>query len=273
MGFSFFASYSQAMTKLSLGSDAKDGDYIAISASVKGRPAEYVFEIKYEGYNTKILTPQLGTDLMNLCSGDTLKTGNYVGREIAFWAVANYAKNLVDVLQLDPTIQVDLRYARPDNFTGEALYPAEAKALLHKEVGLALVAAHKELLIHGYGIKIWDAYRPHSVQKKLYAIRPEICADPRKGSKYSRGVALEVTLFDKLTSQEVEMPTDHDDYSDRAHTEAIDGISAEIIARRTLLQKIMIKHGFKGWDGCWCDFVYKDWKNLPGTPVLDVPLI
>jgi len=80
---------------------------------------------------------------------------------------------LVDVLALDPTIKVDLYYATDKNFIGKPLYPKSARALLRKPVAEALVKAQKVFLQKGFSIKVWDAYRPFSIQEIFYHLQTQ----------------------------------------------------------------------------------------------------
>ena len=109
---------------------------------------------------------------------------------------------LVDVLSLDSTIVLDIRYATDNNFTHRKLYPI-ARCLLRKEAAESLVAIHHELRSHGFGLKVYDGYRPLSIQKKLWEVVPDerYVANPAKGSRHNRGAAVDLTIVDSLGSE------------------------------------------------------------------------
>src|SRR6266566_3646184 len=122
---------------------------------------------------------------------------------------------LVDVRSVDPTIVVELRYAGPNNLTGHALYPPGTPALVRPEVAQRLAVAQRFLRRRSHGLKIWDAYRPRSVQAKLWQAAPanDYVADPEtiNGSLHNWGLAVDATLVDSR-NQAVMMPTDFDDF-------------------------------------------------------------
>src|SRR5215472_5794314 len=126
---------------------------------------------------------------------------------------AQSAIPLVDIKSVDPTIVIELRYAGANNLAGRALYPPGTPALVRPEVASRLVAAQAFLRHFRYGLKIWDAYRPKSVQMQLWqaAHHNEHLADPEAGagSLHSWGVALDATLID-MWNRAVLMPTDFD---------------------------------------------------------------
>src|SRR5215475_11860956 len=120
---------------------------------------------------------------------------------------------LVDIKSVDPTIAVELRYAGANNLAGRALYPPKTQALVRPEVASRLVAAQAFLWRYNYGLKIWDAYRPKSVQMRLWQAvhNNDYVADPQvgAGSLHSWGLAVDATLID-ARNRPVRMPTDFD---------------------------------------------------------------
>jgi D-alanyl-D-alanine dipeptidase len=130
---------------------------------------------------------------------------------------------LVDVLEVIPDAVLEIRYATADNFVKEAVYPV-ARCLLRRSVAVRLRRVAERLADGGYRLKLWDCYRPFSVQKRLWALEPneDFVIRPREengravdGSKHNRGAAVDVTLIG-ADGHEVEMPTAHDDFSERA---------------------------------------------------------
>lgn len=175
---------------------------------------------------------------------------------------------LVNISDLDSTIVVDLKYATADNFMKDTLYSANI-CLLRKEVALQLVEVQKELRQMGLGLKIWDGYRPLSVQKKMWKKVPDsrYVANPAKGSNHNRGAAVDLTLVDR-NGKELEMPTGFDDFTEKAASN-YPNVSVAAKKNRELLKKIMMRHGFKPIKSEWWHFNYKDIEKYP---VLDLPL-
>ncbi len=174
----------------------------------------------------------------------------------------------IEVKKIDPDIRLDIRYATDSNFTHQKLYPV-AKCYLRKEAAESLGAVQKELESMGLGLKVYDGYRPLSVQKKMWKILPDTnyVANPAVGSRHNRGTAVDVTLVDS-TGRELEMPTPFDDFTERAHRD-YPNLPEKVIKNRGLLQDIMERHGFVGLSTEWWHFDLKDWKKYP---VEDIPL-
>jgi D-alanyl-D-alanine dipeptidase len=176
--------------------------------------------------------------------------------------------DLVDVTTLDSTIVVDLRYATKDNFMGDTLYSANI-CLLRRNVAEQLVKVHQSLRNMNLGLKIWDAYRPLSVQKKMWEKIPDprYVADPARGSNHNRGAAVDVTLVDSK-GNELEMPTAFDDFSQRARSDYPDA-SERAKQNRNILQQAMTAHGFLTISSEWWHFNYSGCHDYS---ILDVPL-
>src|ERR1041384_1107817 len=81
---------------------------------------------------------------------------------------AHAGDSFVDVRSVDPTIIVELRYAGRNNLLREPLYPHGTRAVARREVAAALARAQAFLRRYQYGLKIWDAYSPVTVQAKLW---------------------------------------------------------------------------------------------------------
>jgi zinc D-Ala-D-Ala dipeptidase len=177
---------------------------------------------------------------------------------------------LVELVKLDPTIRLDLRYATANNFTGRALYSAP-RAFLQADAAAALVRAHVRAKGDGFGLTIFDAYRPWRVTKKLWDETPRkqrnYVANPKKGSRHNRGCAVDLTLHDLGHGQTVEMPSAFDDFSERAHRD-YGGASAAATANRTRLATYLEAENFEGLSNEWWHFDYRDWSK---HPILDIP--
>ena len=165
------------------------------------------------------------------------------------------------IIEIDPTIIRDIRYATSNNFTGVPVYSI-AECFLEEVAARALHAAQQEFMAHGLSLKVFDGYRPLSVQKIFWNLVPDetYVANPSKGSRHNRGCAIDVTLIDLKTGKELDMGTDFDDFSEKAHRD-YQRISETASKNRMLLESIMQKHGFIGWHAEWWHFDYKDWEK------------
>jgi zinc D-Ala-D-Ala dipeptidase len=176
---------------------------------------------------------------------------------------------LVELVTLDPDIRLDIRYATPQNFTGKILYK-QARAFLQPVAAQALLRAHLRLKNAGFGLTIFDAYRPLAITKYMWRITPpdkrNYVANPKKGSRHNRGCAVDLTLYDLKTGKQVEMPSPYDDFSARAHQGFMDA-SATAIANRERLLNAMQAEGFYAMSNEWWHFDYKDWADYP---IMDV---
>lgn len=181
---------------------------------------------------------------------------------------AQQPSDLIDIMELDSTIVVELKYATKDNFLEDTLYSANI-CLLRRAVAERLVKVHQSLQQNGMGLKIWDGYRPLSVQRKMWEKMPDAryVANPQRGSNHNRGAAIDVTLVD-LNGNEMEMPTKFDDFSRRASSDYL-FVSERAKRNRTILQDAMRAQGFKTITSEWWHFNDKDRKRYA---VLDVPL-
>lgn len=176
---------------------------------------------------------------------------------------------LIEVIKLDSTIVIDLKYATTDNFVGEKLY-SENRCYLRQSVAERLVRVQKRLRQIGLGLKIWDAYRPLSIQKRLWQLVPKVglVANPYRGGSYhNRGAAVDVTLVDSL-GHELEMPTDYDDFSYKARR-SYQGASVEAIKNRKILTDSMQSEGFSGIQSEWWHF---NAPNPKKHSILDIPI-
>src|SRR5882762_6333613 len=120
--------------------------------------------------------------------------------------------DLVELIKLDPTIKLDIRYATKNNFVGKAVYK-QARAFLQRPAAEALVRINQNLRKHGYGLVVFDGYRPWSVTKVFWDVTPAdkkiFVADPSKGSRHNRGCAVDLTLFELKTGLQVKMPSEY----------------------------------------------------------------
>lgn len=178
--------------------------------------------------------------------------------------------DLVELVSLDPTIKLDIRYATTNNFVGKAVYP-EARAFLQRPAAEALVAAHRELASSGYGLMIHDGYRPWAITKLFWEVTPpalrEFVADPASGSKHNRGAAVDLTMYDRAFGRAVQMPSGYDEMTRRAYPDYRGG-PPDARGRRDLLRATMERHGFTVEPNEWWHFNFRDWQLYP---ILDIP--
>ncbi|RJP74307.1 MAG: peptidase M15 [Ignavibacteriales bacterium] len=170
---------------------------------------------------------------------------------------------------IDSTIVTDVRYATTNNFTGKVLYPT-AKVYLRKVVAENLSKVNSYLLKNfNLRLKVFDGYRPLSVQKKMWVILPneDYVANPAKGSRHNRGAAVDVALIDSL-GNELDMGTGFDDFSKIAYTGNMD-LPADVLLNRKILHESMAKFGFDPIKTEWWHFDFKGWSRFS---ILDVEI-
>ncbi len=184
-------------------------------------------------------------------------------------AARDPGKRLVEVTTVDATIRLDVRYATANNILHRPLYPV-ARVLLRAPAARALADVERELAGEGLGLKVFDSYRPYRVTKQLWEPlkNPDYVADPAKGSRHNRGAAIDLTLVDLKTGDEVPMPTGFDEMSPRA-AQAFADLPPNVIANRARLRETMIRHGFDPLPSEWWHFDYHGWQRFE---LMDVPI-
>lgn len=170
--------------------------------------------------------------------------------------------DLVDIQSINPRILLDIRYATSHNFVGKPIYSC-AKCFLRRKVALKLDAVQQQLEKMGLGLKLWDGYRPLSVQKIFWEVVPDprFVAPPDIGSYHQRGAAVDLTLVDK-DGKELKMPTDFDDFSMKAHSQ-YDRLPKEVLYNRMLLHNLMREHGFIPLPTEWWHFDDEEGEQYP----------
>jgi zinc D-Ala-D-Ala dipeptidase len=185
--------------------------------------------------------------------------------------VAADPNGLVELTTLDPSIRLDIRYATASNFTGRQLY-TQARAFLIRPAAEALLRAHRAAQSQGFGLTVYDAYRPWRVTKALWDATPpgpkrNYVANPKRGSKHNRGRAVDLTLHDLETGVQVAMPSGYDEFTPRAHRNFA-GAPTQALANRDLLESLMERQGFRGASNEWWHFDFAGWDDYP---ILDIP--
>ena len=173
--------------------------------------------------------------------------------------------DLVELVDLDSTLRLDIRYAATDNFMGEQFYEAP-RAFLQRPAAEALVRASRRLAALGYGLLIHDAYRPWYVTWMFWQATPDsqkiFVADPAAGSRHNRGAAVDLTLYELATGRPVTMPSGYDEFSERAYPHYPGGTSGERWLR-DLLRATMEAEGFHVYQYEWWHFDFDGWERYP----------
>ncbi len=187
--------------------------------------------------------------------------------------------DLVELVTLDPTIRLDIRYATAHDFLGTPVY-TQAQAFLQRPAAEALLRAHRALRPWGFGLLIHDAYRPWYVTKIFWEATPPesriFVADPQQGSRHNRGCAVDLTLYELSTGKPVEMVGVYDEMSPRSFPDYPGGTSLQRW-HRDLLRHVMEAEGFTVYEHEWWHFDFvgrfaatndKEWQQYP---ILNIP--
>lgn len=173
------------------------------------------------------------------------------------------SQKLVELKSIIPDIVYDLRYATTNNFTEKRLYPSGTQSTyLRYDAAIALKKVAEELKAMGYGIKIYDAYRPYAVTKKFWKLIGDerYVAHPRSGSGHNRGLAVDLTIIRLDNGEELEMGTGYDDFRELAHHGA-EGITEVAKTNREILKSTMLKHGFRLFETEWWHYSWPNENN------------
>jgi len=178
--------------------------------------------------------------------------------------------DLVELAAMVPAIRLDMRYATTENFMGIPFYEAK-RAFLQRPAAEAVARAQKTLMAAGYGLAVHDAYRPWYVTRMFWDAMPQegriFLADPAEGSRHNRGCAIDVTLYDLATGQNVVMPGAVDEVSSHSSPLYLGGTSRQRWLR-DLLKDSMEAEGFTVDAYEWWHFDHPDW---PKYPILNTP--
>ena len=168
---------------------------------------------------------------------------------------------LVALHSVIPDLLTDVRYATADNFTGRVLYSTDT-LYARRAVADALLKAQDIALTHNLQLKVYDAYRPLSIQRFMWSIVPDerYVADPAKGSRHNRGCALDLTLCN-AQGKELEMGTGYDEFTEKAASTYTD-LPEHILNNRGLLTSIMKQAGFTVLPSEWWHFDLDGWEQF-----------
>ena len=181
---------------------------------------------------------------------------------------ADSNNRLMNLEAIIPGIQLDIRYATANNFTGQKVYDS-AMAFLRLAPAKALQQVQNELKAQNLGLRVYDAYRPYTITIKFYEIYKDtnFVAAPWLGSRHNRGCAVDVSLIDLNTQQEIPMPTEYDDFTAKAKPDYAD-LPDSVKANRKLLIDIMAKYNFEVHHSEWWHFDYTGWDKYY---LMDIP--
>lgn len=203
------------------------------------------------------------------CAGSILSAQNNPHGLALIGSLTEYQKTvqldsnnrLVEIKKYIPDIQLDIRYASKNNFTGQKVY-TQARAFARLPVVKALRAVQSELKKNGLGLKIYDGYRPYDVTVKFFKLASDknFVANPKDGSRHNRGCAIDLSLIDYRTGKELQMPTPYDSFAPEAAAD-FKNLSPIQIKNRDTLIKAMERHGFRVLDNEWWHYDFTGWKN------------
>ena len=182
--------------------------------------------------------------------------------------------DLVELIKLDPTIKLDIRYATENNFVGKPVYP-EARAFLQRPAAEALVRVNKKLKTSGYGLLVFDGYRPWSITKLFWNITPKekkkFVANPKDGSRHNRGCAVDLSLYSLATGQEIPMPGEYDEMTPRSYPTYTGG-TAKQRETRNLLRTAMESEVYTVFPHEWWHFDFEGWQQyrISNIPFSDI---
>lgn len=172
---------------------------------------------------------------------------------------ADALKQMTDLKKNIPGIVLDLRYATKNNFTGHVLYPWANTTFMRTEATNALQQIQQTLNRKGYGIKVFDAYRPWSATKEMWELVKDerYVADPSKGSNHNRGLAIDLTIVNIKTGAELNMGTGFDNFTDTAH-HTFTRLPQDVLNNRKMLKELMEQQGFKSFESEWWHYTWPD---------------
>jgi len=184
--------------------------------------------------------------------------------------VAGSEKKLIEVTsEKVPGLVLEIRYATEQNITGKKIY-TDKRAWLREETIRKLAQVARELEEKGYRLVLWDGWRPASAQKALWAAKPDgrFLTPPNRISRHTRGTSVDVSLADR-NGKIVEMPSDHDEFTDRADEDFSD-VPKEVAQRARLLRKAMFRAGFSGVPDEWWHYDLRDWASYDPIEVREL---
>ncbi|MBM4176680.1 MAG: M15 family metallopeptidase [Ignavibacteria bacterium] len=174
---------------------------------------------------------------------------------------------LVELKELIPDIVLDLRYNSTNNFVHQKLYSTDV-CLISRAVAQRLGLVQDSLRKLNLGLKIFDGYRPRTIQWLMWEIFPNpiYVADPANGSKHNRGSAVDLTIINLSTGQELNMGTDFDYFGPEAGHDYT-GFTPEILNNRIFLKSMMQNVG--GLTSYTAEWWHYEYVSANVYPLLD----
>ncbi len=174
----------------------------------------------------------------------------------------NSNKQMINLKKAIPTLQLDLKYAGKNNFMNQILYKNVTITFLRKPAVDSLKKVQIELASLGYGLIIFDAYRPYSITEKMWEPVQDdrYAANPKTGSGHNRGTSVDLSIINLKTRLPLNMGTDFDNFTDSAHHN-FTKLPKEVLQNRILLKTLMEKYGFNALETEWWHYSFKDAKN------------
>ena len=181
---------------------------------------------------------------------------------------ADQPSDLVDLARFDPRLRLDIRYATPANFMRRVLYPVP-RAVAQRPVAEALSKVQTRAEAQGYGLLIFDAYRPWRITRAMWDQTPpqqrEFVANPATGSRHNRGCSIDLSLH--RGGIEVTMPSPYDDFTPAAYRSNT-AATPQALAASRMLESWMTAEGFVPLANEWWHYDWAEWRRFP---VMDVP--
>jgi len=190
----------------------------------------------------------------------------------------------VDVAAAVDGLQLDIRYFGEDNFIGRRVDGYEApRCLLTREAASALAAVQRDLAPLGFGLKVFDCYRPVRAVAHFMRWAKDISDQARKGEYYpevdkrnlfkegyiaarsghSRGSTVDLTLVRLADGRELDMGSLFDFFGMRSWP-ADRTVPTEACANRQILAAAMKRRGFRPYVKEWWHFTLAN-EPFPGT--------
>ncbi len=174
---------------------------------------------------------------------------------------------LVRIRSAVPNAKFDLRYAGSNNIFGVSLFET-TEAFAEAETASALKKASDKLATEGFGLLVWEGYRPWYVSKLASDLLPKekkgMLPLPENGEDRNTGRTVDVSLYNLLTGESVNMISDFDEVSVRQFPGFTGGTKRQRYLR-DLLAAVMKECGFTQGKEEWWHFTFGDtggWQHL-----------
>lgn len=194
-----------------------------------------------------IIKTKFNDNSITVVDSTKLLTNQYTKNELLSFKDSTF----VDLKKLDTSFVYDMKYASKDNFLKEKVYDC-ANCLLRYKTAQSLINANNSFKKLGFKIKLFDCYRPLTIQKKMWEIYPDAryVANPSKGSNHNRGSAVDMTLVNINNNEDLDMGTTFDFFGNRAH-HSYPYLPKNILENRKVLKSVMETNGFKSITSEW----------------------